>query len=40
MKDWMTDSESTDRKDSAVWVDGPALYSSTAVITLPSRNTQ
>ena len=40
MKNWMKDSESTDRADSAVWVDGPTLYNSTAVIMFPSRNTQ
>ena len=43
MKDWMKDSESTNRKDSAVWVHGAALYvyssTCTAVIILPSRNT-
>ena len=40
MKDWMKDRENGDRKDSPVRVYGPALYGSTAVITLPSRNTQ
>ena len=39
MKDWMKDGESTDRKDSAVRMGGWAC-SSTAVITLPSRDTQ
>ena len=39
VKDWMKDGESTDRKDSAVRMGGWAC-SSTAVITLPSRDTQ